>query len=533
MMFPSSSHFLLTILSTRLSRRSGDSTPGTPGSWRWFALGLAIGAAIFILMIVATGQDRGPTSAITCPAGATNITPGQNIAAIVQQSSVSTAFCVKAGDYQSDTIYPRAGQSFTAEVGAVLEGTNAMGAGIFAGQCSAGACSDVTIRNFVIRNHALSNCVFAYQGADNWTIDHNEITGCEYGVNFGYNTGARITANIIHDNVGNPDHNGGYGVNQAIDIRFEGNELYRNGRTQKIVESDRPVWINNYSHDEANPVWFDGDNKNSLIDGNVINNAAESAIFYEVSTTGVISNNQINIADSNGIFVSTSQNVQVFNNTIKDAWRGLNLFVACDRRVTSQFGLTYDLMNVNVHDNDVTVGTRKAYPLAASLGYGNCSAADMALYTGGSKNITFQSDAYHVPDITAGLWYWADAPRTFAQWQAIPQDSLGSVNGVSNPPPPPPPTGDTANPTVDAFAVSNTSPTRRTQVILTASASDDVGVTRVEFWRDNSRINTDSTAPYEYVWSVGNQRRTYTMTARAYDAAGKVGVSDPITVTVR
>jgi Bacterial Ig domain/PKD domain len=106
--------------------------------------------------------------------------------------------------------------------------------------------------------------------------------------------------------------------------------------------------------------------------------------------------------------------------------------------------------------------------------------------------------------------------------------------------------GDTAT-TVKAIAVSAgpsgdrppsvtlTSPAANSalgdRVRFTATASDDHGIARVEFWVDNALIATDSTAPYTVRRRVsGLSAGTHTVTARAFDTAGQAG-SSAVTVT--
>jgi hypothetical protein len=70
-------------------------------------------------------------------------------------------------------------------------------------------------------------------------------------------------------------------------------------------------------------------------------------------------------------------------------------------------------------------------------------------------------------------------------------------------------------------------------VTVSASASDNVGVTRVEFYAGTTRIGSDTTAPYSISWTTTNfTNGSYSITSRAYDAAGNVGVSAARTVTV-
>jgi hypothetical protein len=99
---------------------------------------------------------------------------------------------------------------------------------------------------------------------------------------------------------------------------------------------------------------------------------------------------------------------------------------------------------------------------------------------------------------------------------------------------------DTAAPTVSLTAPAPGA-TVRGSVLLQATASDDVGVTRVDFYvRTNTSgstptlVGSDTTAPYSVVWDtlVATPASAYVLTARAYDAAGREGLSSAQTVLV-
>lgn len=63
-----------------------------------------------------------------------------------------------------------------------------------------------------------------------------------------------------------------------------------------------------------------------------------------------------------------------------------------------------------------------------------------------------------------------------------------------------------------------------TTLTLTATASDAVGVTRVEFYRGTTLLSTDAAAPYQFPLTVSAaDNGIQTFSARAYDAAGNVG----------
>jgi len=91
---------------------------------------------------------------------------------------------------------------------------------------------------------------------------------------------------------------------------------------------------------------------------------------------------------------------------------------------------------------------------------------------------------------------------------------------------------DTQPPTVSISAPASGATLTGT-VSVTASASDNVGVTKVEFYLDGALKSTDTTSPY--AWSFDTTTATndsHTLSAKAYDAAGNVGTSTGVSVTV-
>lgn len=74
---------------------------------------------------------------------------------------------------------------------------------------------------------------------------------------------------------------------------------------------------------------------------------------------------------------------------------------------------------------------------------------------------------------------------------------------------------------------------KRTSVTISASASDNIGVTRVESYINNKLICTGVSSPYSCPWKTPGKAGTYQLQIKAYDAAGNVGVSPLITVNVQ
>jgi hypothetical protein len=69
-------------------------------------------------------------------------------------------------------------------------------------------------------------------------------------------------------------------------------------------------------------------------------------------------------------------------------------------------------------------------------------------------------------------------------------------------------------------------------VAVTATATDNVGVSKVEFYVNNVLKATDTASPYTFNWDTSTSANgSYTLTAKAYDAASNVS-SAAVTVTV-
>jgi hypothetical protein len=91
---------------------------------------------------------------------------------------------------------------------------------------------------------------------------------------------------------------------------------------------------------------------------------------------------------------------------------------------------------------------------------------------------------------------------------------------------------DTASPAVAITSPQNNA-TVSSVVTVAATASDNVGVTKVEFYLNDVLQTTDTSSPYTWTWNtqiIPNE--TYTIKAKAYDAAGNIGQSAEVTVIV-
>jgi chitodextrinase len=97
--------------------------------------------------------------------------------------------------------------------------------------------------------------------------------------------------------------------------------------------------------------------------------------------------------------------------------------------------------------------------------------------------------------------------------------------------------GDTTKPTVSLTAPANGSTIAVTDAVfnvtLSATASDNVGVTKVEFYDGTTLLGPDLTSPYSIVKSSNSfTAGIHSLTAKVYDAAGNTATSAVVSVTV-
>ena len=124
------------------------------------------------------------------------------------------------------------------------------------------------------------------------------------------------------------------------------------------------------------------------------------------------------------------------------------------------------------------------------------------------------------------VWTADAGPHTLTAVASDANGNTGSASAVNV-------TGvvpDTTDPTVSITSPADGAGLLAGAVPVTADASDNVGVTSVEFFVDGTSIGTDSTAPYEVTWTADGGG--HTLTATASDAAGNVGTSASVGVTV-
>jgi hypothetical protein len=92
---------------------------------------------------------------------------------------------------------------------------------------------------------------------------------------------------------------------------------------------------------------------------------------------------------------------------------------------------------------------------------------------------------------------------------------------------------DSTPPAVTITSPLNEAPVNKNSTVtISATASDNVSVTKVAFYINGKLTCSDMTSPYTCTWKVpGAPGRTYQLQAKAYDGQGNVGSSSIVTVT--
>jgi parallel beta-helix repeat protein len=345
-----------------------NATGGTITSGGYYTAGSVAGS--YSVIITLTGGTLADTSVVTitapspCVGSATVICPGESIQAKVDAAPTSTMFTIKAGIHRSQRVNPKSGDIFTGEPGAILDGE---GVTQFAFE---GGAVGVQLRNLEIRNYTtfcpdVNSCLGAIQGynAVDWVLENLNV---HHNAGSGANVHGRVTVRG-----GSYHHNArlGIGVNAGAGALIDGVDLSYNNPDRlydplweaggiKVAAGGSNVTVQGcHAHNNVGPgIWFDIDNRGSVISNNLATDNAYVGIFYEISYAAVISGNT---ATGNGtattgpygagILISESQDVEVHHNVVRDNADGI---VGLQTSRSGQFG-PYLISNLWVHDNTV------------------------------------------------------------------------------------------------------------------------------------------------------------------------------------
>lgn len=391
-------------------------------------VGIAVLAALF-LACAESNQPVGPTAGATGPPAraarlgladlpAVAIPPGRSIQAAVDAHPTGTTFLIRAGRHRRQTITPKDGMTFIGEPGAILDGRRT------ARHAFDGLARNVTIRGLIIENYRSRVQEGAIHGGGHtnaeastgWVIEGNEI---RRNASVGVRTGHRmqVRGNWIH-------HNGQLGVSGiGDDIVVEGNEIAWNNDQKKFeyrweagatkfVQTRRLVVRNNRIHHNWGPgVWMDDDNIDVTVEGNLVEDNADTGIFHEIGYAAVIRNNTVRRngfdraawAYGAGILVAHSPDVEVSGNTVEDNFNGI--MAIQQARGSGAYG-PHRLDNLHVHHNRIVQRVGQwAAGVAQDVG-------DRGVF---ARNLRFLTNQYVLGGATRSF-EWENAQRTRAEW---------------------------------------------------------------------------------------------------------------------
>ena len=184
--------------------------------------------------------------------------------------------------------------------------------------------------------------------------------------------------------------------------------------------------------------------------------------------------------------------------------------------------LTYTLQLVNNNSAECAADTFDVLPTLPGTGWTQAPTSLTEILASGAMvtrtvNLTSPADAAPGPHVFTETMTNADAPAYADAEMAtyVVQDATPPTVKITEPP-------DGA--VLDWAGLH----------LIRAAASDNVGVTKVEFYINGSLRSTDTVAPYEYLWNpkYWGDVGTMPIEAKAYDDAGNLA-SDRITVTVK
>src|SRR6185312_13822107 len=148
----------------------------------------------------------------------------------------------------------------------------------------------------------------------------------------------------------------------------------------------------------------------------------------------------------------------------------------------------------------------------------------------GVKNVEFFKNGVSLGiDTTAPYSFsWNNVPTGTFNLTAKATDNLDAVTISA----PVSVTVTNAPPSVSITAPApNTAYTAPASITINATATDNEGVSRVEFFQNSIKLGEDTTAPYSFTWTNAGSG-TYNLTARATDGQNETTTSSAVDITV-
>jgi Zn-dependent metalloprotease len=204
------------------------------------------------------------------------------------------------------------------------------------------------------------------------------------------------------------------------------------------------------------------------------------------------------------------------NNSIATANTVAHTFTAIQGYLTTTTDTDFFAITLNPGENLAIAMTGPTGP-DWDLKLLNSAGTQLAASAGSTttENVTYTNAGTTAMTVYANVYVYATASAT-------PYNLALTYTGGT------PPSTDTTAPTASATEVGTSG-----TITFNATAADNVGVTKVEFYVDGVLKGTDTTSPYSMTLdSTTLTNAAHSLVAKAYDAAGNVGSSTAVAFTV-
>ncbi len=224
---------------------------------------------------------------------------------------------------------------------------------------------------------------------------------------------------------------------------------------------------------------------------------------------------------------NTLTNAVVTANRARTSYRGAMMVTAFSGADTTVIG-TSASANASTGASSVSLTPTQANSVIWGVGYSKATATTRTVgsdqtmidqYLGGSTGTSWFQRRTD-PTLTPGTTVTLNNPSpTNQKWNMVAIEILPVVTDAT------PPTVSLTAP-LDSSTVSG-------PVTVTANASDNVAVTKVEFYLDGVLAATDTSSPHSFAWNTLTATNgLHTLSAKAYDAANNSTSTQNIQVTV-
>lgn len=379
----------------------------------------------------------GPQASIAPPGGAVSISPGTNIQTVINANPAGTTYGLLAGTHLiTASLVPKTGDTFVGEYGAILDAsgwsTSDGEAGVF--RAVNNNIDNVTIRNLRIINGPQYG-INAYFSSSGWIVEYSEISGFLNGVSLGI--GGILRNSWVHHNFGvfnDPNvanRGGGYTFNASQGAQVIDNEISYNGQEQKFIygtiggfNQDLYIARNYVHHNLGDGLWLDGDGANSIIEDNICDDNGRTGITIEIGTTIIVRTNTCRRNGEEGILISATRDSQVYSNIVQDNGGGIALFLDFSRLAETYPYWTIDLSGNDISSNVIRSNAPSRFlALLTFTGSGT-----QTPYLNNTKDNQYINNTYVVPSSLTSNWFVWNGAKSFTQWQALPQDTGGSIS---------------------------------------------------------------------------------------------------------